>query len=212
MTGKISRKRMLAVALAATLLSACVPANYSSTRFYVLTPLNPSAALMKEGDRKDALSVEILSIRLPQYLERPQIVTRSATNRLELAENQQWGGNLGKDMVRTLAQNLSRILGTPRVAMAPHRPPAPPSVCVEVEVMQFERDPKGQVRLTAQWRLSRGGDRELLAAQITELTGRETHAESDFESTVTSMSALWGELSKIIGGAILEHMKKTPDS
>ena len=55
------------------------------------------------------VAVVVASVRLPQYLERPQIVTRSGDNRLQLAEFDQWGGNLYQDMTRVLAQNLARL-------------------------------------------------------------------------------------------------------
>lgn len=189
---------------AGSFLSGCLTANAPDTKFYVLTPLDHAAALDAGSGGAGPLSVEVVSLRLPQYLERPQIVTRSSGNRLELAEFHQWGGNLGKDMARILAKNLSRLLGTPNIAMAPHRPIAPPDFRIDLEVMQFEKDYNGLVVLSVQWRLSRGADQKLLEARITELASQTPMAEKDYERTVSAMSELFGELSKIIGEAILK--------
>tara|TARA_B100000959_G_C14772315_1_gene538019 strand:- start:48 stop:683 length:636 start_codon:yes stop_codon:yes gene_type:complete len=196
----------LVLILAGNFLSGCVTTDTPSTRFYILNPIDSGASLVSKTNRKDSLSVEVASIRLPQYLERPQIVTRSSGNQLKLAEFHQWGGNLRKNMMRVLANNFSQLLSTTHVAISPHRPPTPSDFRVELEVMQFERDSDGKVRLSTQWRLSRGRDQNPLAIQITDLTSEKIHTESDFEQTVSVMSSLMGELSQIISREILKNI------
>ena len=205
-------RMVLAFVLAGSLLCACITTSHPATRFYVLNPLDPGISLVNEIDRKGTLSVDVSSLRLPQYLEKPQIVTRSSKNRLELAEYRQWGGNLRKNMMRVLAQNLSRLLDTPNIAIYPHRLPVDPDFRVELEVMQFERDSDGQVRLCAQWRLSRSKDLKPLVTRITDLASPVSQKGEDFEHTVSAMSKLFGELSQIIGRAILEHVHGRPGS
>lgn len=205
-----SRIRLaLVLFLTGGLLSGCTPNAPAPTRFYVLNPLDPGISLISRTDPNSTLSVEVASLRLPQYLERPQIVTRSGQNRLELAEYHQWGGNLRKNMMRVLAKNFSQLLGTPNVAISPYRPPIPPDFLVELEVMQFERDFHGQVRLSTQWRLSRGKGGMPLATRITDLDSPKLPAEPGFEKTVSAMSALMGELSQIIAGEILQYVNGT---
>ena len=186
------------------LLSSCLSSNTPATRFYVLNPLDfgekPAA-----GPRED-LSLEIASLHLPQYLERPQIVTRSTGNQLDLAEFHQWGGNLRKNMMRVLAKNLSQLLGTADVYMSPHHPSTPADFRVQLEVMKFERDPDGKVRLSTQWTLSRGRDQKPLATRFTDLESQEIQKDADPEETVSAMSALLGELSVIISREIVKHL------
>ncbi|MBW1707611.1 MAG: membrane integrity-associated transporter subunit PqiC [Deltaproteobacteria bacterium] len=203
---------VLFLVLAGSFLCSCITTSHPATRFYVLNPLDPGVSLVSEIEQKGALSVEVASLRLPQYLERPQIVTRCSKNRLELSEYRQWGGNLRKNMMRVLARNLSRLLASPHIAIYPHRPTIPPDFRVELEVMQFERDPGGQVRLSAQWRLSSGKNRKPLTTRITDLASPVSLKGGDFEHTVAAMSKLFGELSQIIGSAILEHVHGRPGS
>ncbi|MFC1886929.1 ABC-type transport auxiliary lipoprotein family protein, partial [Thermodesulfobacteriota bacterium] len=87
-----------------------------------------------------------------------------------------------------------------------------PDFRVELEVMRFERDSNKRVRLSAQWRLSRGRDLMPLATQITELESLTIPAESNMEQTVSAMSKLIGELSRVIGRAILKQAPKGTDS
>lgn len=193
--------------LTGSILSGCLSTTTTDTRFYVLNPFDRAQTLVGESGGNGSLSVEVVSLRLPQYLERPQIVTRSSGNRLELSEYHQWGGNLGKDMSRVLAKNLSQLLNTPHIAMAPHRPLDPPDFRIDLEVMQFERDFDGRVVLSVQWRLSSGKDQKTLETRITDLASPAPITEKDFGHTVSAMSALFGELSKIIGQAILNQVQ-----
>ena len=193
---------ILILVLAGSFSAGCAT---QKTRFYVLSPLDSGAGLVNETHEKGSLSVEIASLRLPRYLERSQIVTRTGQNRLERAKFHQWGESLQKNMIRVLARNLSRLLATPEIAVSPHRPPAPPDFRIELEVMQFERGSDGQVRLSAQWRLSGGRDRKTLTTQITELETAVVEGGEDFDHTISAMTTLFGELSRIIARAILEH-------
>ncbi len=203
---------VLFLILAGSFLCGCITTTTPGTRFYVLNPLDQDDNLISKINREGSLFVEVASLRLPQYLERPQIVTRSSGNRLELAEYHQWGGNLRKNMIRVLAQNLSRLLDTPNIAIYPHRPPVSPDFRVDLEVLQFEMGSDGQVRLSAQWRLSRGKDQKPVLTRINDLASPVAHTRGDFEHTVSAMSTLLGELSRIIGSAILEQVHGRPDS
>ncbi|MDY7035801.1 MAG: ABC-type transport auxiliary lipoprotein family protein, partial [Thermodesulfobacteriota bacterium] len=105
----------LVVVLTGTLLSGCISTTTPNTKFYVLNPLDSGISLVSKTECYGLLSLEVASLRLPQYLERPQIVTRSSENRLDLAEFHQWGGNLRKNMIRVLGKNLSQLLATPNI-------------------------------------------------------------------------------------------------
>lgn len=208
----LNRQRVLVFVLMLTgsLLSGCIKTTPIPTRFYVLTPIDHGVSLVSKTEQKKPLSVEITSLRLPQYLEKPQIVTRSSENRLELAEYHQWGGNLRKNMIRVLAQNLSLLLATSDISMAPFRPSTPPHVGVELEVMQFERNAGGQVRLSVQWRLLEGKDNQTLKIQMTDIVSPVVHTVPNFEDTVSVMSTLLGELSHVIGTEILHLAAQGP--
>ena len=188
-------------------LPACFTTDTPDTRFYLLNPLDAESTLGAGSGKKGSLSVEVASLRLPQYLERPQIVTRSSNNRLKLAEFHQWGGNLRKNMMRVLAKNFSQLLATPHIAISPHRPPAPPNFRIELEVMQFERGPNRKVRLSAQWRLTQGKGQKPLVTRIIELNSSpiSDDPELEYDHTVLAMGLVFGELSKIIGKEILRH-------
>lgn len=177
------------------------------TRFYVLDPIADTVVLEGKEDGTKSPSVEIVSLNIPQYLERPQIVTRNGLNELSLAELHQWGGNLRKNMIRVLAKNLSRLLSTADISTSRRNPRTPADFRLEVEIIKFERDPDGKVSLVAQWRLMAGKDQNPIATRITDIKSSKTLKESDYGQVVSAMESLLGELSVIIGNEILKNVK-----
>lgn len=189
------------LALAVALASGCSSA--PPMRFYVVTPLaGPAAAAPVPGPR-----VVVAAVRLPEYLERPQLVTRSGDNRLQLEEFHQWGGNLAKDLTRVMAENLSQLLGSDAVVAAPHTLRMRPDYRVELEVLRFERAGDARVHLTVKWWLQRGADGALLASPTAALASEPLPEPATFEATVAAMSGVYGELSRTIAQAIAQQEK-----
>ena len=187
--------------IASSLLLAGCGSSSAPTRYYVLTPLASAPAPAQATASRD-VSVLVTGVRLPQYLDRPQIITRGGDNRLQVSDHDQWGGNLRQDMTRVLAQNLGRLLGSDRVVTAPHSLRASqPDFRVEVEVLRFERAPDGRVHLAAKWWLSRG-DGTLLASPGAELVGAALPEAGGVDALVASMSAVYNELALAIAQAI----------
>ncbi len=201
-----SRVYLLLAALLSTALTGCpVTQPTPVTRFYVLGALAPGTEALPGAKREPRLSVELSALDLPQYLERPQIVTRVDANRLLLSEFDKWGGNLEKDMTRVLAGNLSQLLATPEIHAA-RRAPTPVDVRLELQVMEFERAPDGRAHLVAQWHLLQGRAKTLLTSRVSKLASAPIPKGSEMEATVAAMSGLLGELSRDIATAIVEKV------
>jgi len=119
----------------------------SPTRFYVLSAIADQAAVVPGKGP----AIGIGPITLPQYLNRPQIVTRVSGNQLAVAEFDQWGGDLNDNLARTMAANLSSLLQTDRVSLFPWKDEAPIDYQVTIDVENFEQDVDGSSVLTAYW-------------------------------------------------------------
>jgi uncharacterized lipoprotein YmbA len=186
---------MTALAVLA-LLSGC--SSGPATRFYTLAPV---AAKDAAAQAARPVTLVITDLRLPPYLDRPQIVTRGSDNRLRISEHQQWGGNLRDEMTRVLAENLGRQLPGDRVLAAPTHMALQPDYRIEVDVQRFEREADGSVRLAARWWLTRGPDGMLLASPEASFTGTSV-GEDAYEALVGSMSSVFGELAQAIARSI----------
>ncbi len=205
LNGRITRAA--AALLTVALLAGCAGAEKARTRFYVLATLDGAAVPLPGARRTPPIAVDIAVLRVPQYLQRPQIVTRTAGNELMLHDYHQWGGNLAKDMMRVLARNLADLLATPEITVFSRRPPQPADARVEIEVLQFERAPDARVLLSAQWRIRAGADGTPRLARITDLASPALDPAAGMEATVAAMSALLGEFSRVVAAAIAEQVR-----
>ena len=150
--------RVLAgAALVALMALGCAPATLP-TRFYVLTAVPPAGGASAAA--RD-VAVGVGPIALPGYLDRPQIVTRTGGDEIDLAEFDQWGEPLRSAVPRVLADNLAARIPTERVVLFPWRGVRTVQYQVPVEILRFEGKPGGDVVLRARWRLLDGSGREL---------------------------------------------------
>ncbi len=122
--------------------------------------LSSVADLDPVGQRRpatDSRGVVVGPVTVPEMLNRPQLVTRPAPNRVEALEGAQWAEPLGENISRVLAENLSVLLGTENVYRFPWDPAGPASVHVAVDVVRFDASPGGTARLEARWTAFRAG-------------------------------------------------------
>jgi uncharacterized lipoprotein YmbA len=99
------------------LLIGCSSSGKVPIRYYVIDPVIQDTLSSSEAfSSEEKLSVHILDLHLPQYLERYQMALRSGENELTLSDSHQWGENLRKNLLRTLGSNLSSLLDTPEIS------------------------------------------------------------------------------------------------
>jgi len=200
MTRFFVRIAAVALAVAPLIVSGCTASKPS--RFYVLTPLEAS----KEATGAKGPVLGVGPVVIPQYLDRPEIVTRSNDNRLDLAEFDQWGGRIGDNITRVLAENLSGLLKTDRVSIYPWTDSSALADQVTVDITQFERDQSGAVTLTAFWTIA-----DVQSGKV-RLNGRSNiqkaiapaaaGAASAYDPIVAAMSEALASLSQEIATAI----------
>ena len=205
----LSRLVILAFVLLAS--AGCVMQGESapSTEFYVLGALPEATPVLAGAPKSHPVVLDLASVRLPQYLQRTQIVTRVDANRLLFSEFEQWGGNLEKNVSRVLAANLAKLLATSEVHIAARRTPGGVDAQVEVDVMQFERGPDGRAVLIAQWRVLDQVQERTLVSRITRLQGHPPGATDTMADTVAAMSELLAELSRQIARATLSVVQRS---
>ncbi len=197
MNDMLCRPALLVIAFCCTILAGC--GSTEPSRFYLLDAVSgPGDAAA--GTAAD-LSVGIGPVALPGYLSRPQIVTRSASPEISVAEFDRWAEPLDENVVRVLADNLSALLGTDRIAVFPWNGAQPLQYRVTVDVTRFDGELGGSAVLSARWALSGEAGAKLLTVRKTTLT-EPVEAGGGYEALVGAQSKLLGELSKEIATAI----------
>jgi uncharacterized lipoprotein YmbA len=178
-------------------LAACAPTR--PTSFYTLsTVAEPGAAASRSGK---GLVVGLGPVTLPQYLDRPDIVTREGENQMRLADFHQWAQPLDSLLARIMAEDLFVLLGAEDVIPLPQRREIPLDRAVEVDVNRFEADQAGEVVLDARWRVYAGDDETLLASGRSVVTEQGAPVP-DYEAVVAAMSRAVGRVSAEVASAI----------
>ncbi|WP_242332928.1 MULTISPECIES: PqiC family protein [Anaeromyxobacter] len=190
----MSRANALVAPLA--LLAACLSLGPrpERTRYYLLEAeaTSPSAT-------RPALPVlGVGPVRLPAYLDRPELVTRAGPARVEVASVDRWAAPLDVLFTRVLAEDLRVAVPASEVLGWPWAVSAAPEWSVSVDVLRFDGEPDGTAVLEARWVVRRGG---AVASQgVT--TARERGAGAEVAATVAALSRTIGTLSRDVAAAL----------
>ncbi len=194
--------RIMILCLAITLLLG-VGCNSKPARFYTLNPVVPASS--PGPNQNTALlgppaNIGIVSVEIPDYLDRPQIVTRNPNNELKLAEFDRWAGDLQNDIARVLAETMSYRLADNGVFVLTGRRTLPSEYRITVHVDRFEAIPGQQVWLKAVWTVWEKDARRILIRGESNIS--ETAQGSDYAATVTAMSRSVDRLGAEIADAM----------
>ena len=95
--------------------------------------------------------VVVSPVTVPDVVDRPQIVTRTADNRVELNEFARWAEPLKTDIARVIAADLAYRLTTARVSLFDLGAGAPPEWHVRVDITSIDSVRGDAVTIDAQW-------------------------------------------------------------
>jgi uncharacterized lipoprotein YmbA len=167
------------------------------TKFFVLTSITGDSAtgtMPATGSGTSNLVIGIGPIEFPDYLRRPEVVTRTSPTTVELSDVDRWAEPLDSAFARVLSEDLSRLLGTQRMVTYPWYKSSRVDYQLECNVIHFETDSSGGSHLHAQWSI-RDGAEKLLIARESDITGTEA---PDDKSLSASLSHDLGNLSQQI--------------
>jgi uncharacterized lipoprotein YmbA len=188
---------LVALAVSTLVVSGC--STGPPTRLYVLTSLpRAESGLLAAGGRQ--MSIGVGPVELPQYVNRPQIVTGQQSSELQSAASAQWAEPLQDGFTRVLAENLSLLLTTDRVAIFPWKTFVP-EYQVVVEVTHFLGQTGGEVSLVALWSILNKDGREAPVSKKSSF--RESTGSSEYEALAAAMSRNVAALSRDIAAALL---------
>jgi uncharacterized protein len=183
----------LLVALLAGLLGGCGTTPTSS--FYTL---GPGDALERTGVAIP-ISIVVGPVTVPELVDRPQIVTRVGVNEVRVNEFARWAEPLKSDMARTVAADLTQLLGTDQVTVFDSGEFAAPTWRVRVDVMRFESEPSVAVFVDALWAVQPPGKEAPVAGRS---TVREAVTGPGYEPLVAAHDRALVTVSRDIAAAI----------
>jgi uncharacterized lipoprotein YmbA len=190
-------RALAALALVAALALAC--AKTPKPEFFTLRSASGDAASAPVASRPD-LGVVVGPLTFPRYLDRPEIVSRDGANRLEVPDAHRWGGSLRDDILRVVADDLARLLGTARVAVYPDEPRFAGGYRVLLDVAEFERVAADKVSLRARVTIASLPDGKAIVVEDEAV--EQPIASASYEDLVAAESAALGSVSKRIADRI----------
>jgi uncharacterized protein len=175
-------------------------------RFYTLSPSTATGPEMKPSADDGCLSFGIGPIKIPDYLDQPQIVTRITPHEIKMADFDRWAERLKDNFTRVLVKNLSNLLCTKTILLFPWRGGVPIDYRVEMEVLRLDGSLGGDVTLEAWWMVLSGDGKKMVLSKKSTFT--EAVAGNDYSSLVSTQSRTVGLLSSEIAEAIKTFSKK----
>jgi len=186
--------RALAIAaLFAVVTGGC--SGGSGPQFYTLTPAAGAAAGPALAPLPE-LGLVVGPLEFPRYLDRPEVVTRDGSHRLVVADAHRWGGSMASDVLRAVADDLGRLLGTARVVVYPAAPRFTANYRVLLDVHDFEGVLGEKVTLRVRWTIAAVKDGR--AVVVEESVFEQPVASASYEDLVSAESAALGALSREI--------------
>ena len=171
-------------------------ANTEPTKFYVLNSLKSTASEVKTQKNTAPVVLGIGPLKLPEYLDQPQILTSSGGNELEYSEFHHWAEPLKDNFSRVLGENLSVLIPTNQIHLFPWRRSAGVNYHLEFNVIDFQGNLGGDSILNVRWALyGKEGGKALVLKKST--YSQSTSGEG-FEAMVLGMNLTLEQFSRDI--------------
>jgi uncharacterized lipoprotein YmbA len=135
-------------------LAGCASGVSPRTSYYTLAAAGAPAT----GPAASATTrVSVGRAAIPEMMDRPQIVVRSASNRVDISDFHRWGEPLREAIPRVVAENLAQKLGPRYTVIAGGMRGAAPEMRVILDVQKLEAALGGDVTLDVLWSVRSAG-------------------------------------------------------
>ena len=183
-----------AVFLVLIFVSAC--SSTPKSQFYMLQVVD---AGQRQPSDLQGLVLSLKVIRLPGYLDRPQIVHRDDSPKLKINEFQRWAEPLQEGFSRVLTENIAARISPGRIERHTQQIGDGFTHQLLVEILRFDSDQE-QLVLTAKWHLKKVKTGQLIAGNTENLMVSITHKTID--DRVRAHSLAIAELADRIAEAL----------
>lgn len=194
----ISHLRLLFLFTIATLLSGCIGGTTKPSSFYSLSASEGSH--QENVSRKGGPGVRVGLFAFPDYLSRPNIVTRSTDNSFVIDEFQRWAGSLENDFHRMLGANLGALLDSGNISVHPSDSVSGAQYKLTGEIVSFDGYLGQKVILDVRWFIVDPQDDKTYLSMQSVIT--EPVDAADYAAFVSAQSRALGKLSRVMADEI----------
>ena len=181
-------------ALVSLLLTACgssPPVRYFS--------LSSSVAAVGQ-DSEGAMALGFGPIRMPEYLNRSQIVTRGSGQELEVDEFSRWAEPLTIALHRVVSTDVDNMMDGVIVVAFPFESVVRTQVDYRLlgDVVRFDADPGGRVILETQWGIGVAESGEILIRELRSRYEAQARSVDDPAAVASAMNDALAKFSRDI--------------
>jgi uncharacterized protein len=188
--------KLFIVAVLGLLLAACTVA--PSVQFYVLESLSQTAPSTIASTKQRTIGIGPVAV--PALLERKQIITRHASNGVQIAEFQQWASPLQDNLLQALTRNLSTLQSGNIVRAYPWSVHGTVDLQIVVDIIRFDTTPGESANMEANWTIKNENTHEILKTGHSVIN--HSLSDSSYPGTVRALSKLLGEFSQELSLAL----------
>lgn len=168
-------------------LSSC--GRSPDSQFYVLNPLSSQPKKLNTHSR---LRIGINEIRAPAYMSRPEVIIQSANHEVKIEEFHRWIKDLTRNTQNVIEANLAILLPKAAFVTFPWDINFRPAYQLQVNILEFSVDNKGNSRLNAEYLIYSGNQ---LKANGT-LNYRKKAAQTQVSDLVASMNENLNQMTR----------------
>lgn len=164
--------------------------------FYTLNPVAPPRpAAAHAGVR---FTVAVGPVRVPEMVDRPQLVVRRSANRVDVLEQHRWAQPLQAEIARVLAEDLGSRLPAARAVPAFAYAGSQADYRVTLDIEQFDATPGQGVAVQALWSVRQAGE----APRSGRSTVREAAQAAGYEALAAAYARALARISDDIAAAL----------
>jgi len=181
-------------------LAGCISVpNTPAPRFYSLEPIGANQAAPKFNIAPNII-IAVGPVRIPEYLNRPQIVTQNEDKMLTFAQFDRWGEPLELALMRLISADLAVMLPAASIEVYPWSLAIPVKYQVLVDVAQLDSQLDGDLFLTVQWSIVDTLSNKMILTRRSEFRNPvNPHNYSGLAKTLSTASAsLTLEIAKAV--------------
>lgn len=191
---------LIGVLLSAAFFSGGCLSRSPSPSFYVLSPIQNDQVISQKKNPARHTTVGIGPIKLADYLDQSQIITRTSDNQLVKAEFNRWAGPFKDNFMNVLADDIGSLMSTDRIYLYPWRLSVLIDYQVVVDVVRCDGRLGEAAWLETRWSVFKGPDKKLLKTKRSSI--RESVEGADYYDLVAAQSRAVAKLSQEIAESI----------
>ena len=191
--------RRILVVSCLVLLAAC--GSSPKTDFYMLNA--DQGSVMQSANLSTGPAVGVWQVKLPDLLDRSEIVTRDNQFKISMADFSWWASNLSENMTLLMVTQLSQHLQSNRVVTSPWPSYRKIDYQVMTRVERFDGELGGEVVLRGLWSLLDGDGTKELSRQVFEF--KINTVDLTYQEMVAAMSRLTVQLAQQLADGIIDQ-------